>query len=1204
MQLLINSVEVKTFKITVRNETGGKFEAVANKLTAYIPIDSSVNVKDTVEVLDNGRYVFRGFVDSIEKSNDIMLVLTARDFASVLIDKDVPNKTYINKSPEYIIQDLCADGGYPGSLSLMNTGIVFPVFKTSEGSIWENIQNVVKQTAGRLNVLPDGTLYYIAFASSSYTPVVTPEKELNASQLLDIKNEVDSTELINKVNISFAEFEFVDDSIVWKNVTDIEGNGILNDENEVSWDVGLVLAETHKFDGSNITLKHVPVNSIIAVYNDTQETKITDFTIVDASKGIVRINSGASTDDSIRFIYRVDPPLVLQLKFENNTGKNGEVVAVQNPVLSYTVSGTTPTLSLDTEPDKTLYPDADAVLTIDGFDSTTRIHNLEVHATVILKRERKIVDVDETSVQTYGRKEESFEFVGITETLAKKIGDYILKRYANPYKKLTIKIPYDETLQLYDVISVREESWTNTVANFEIVGLDISETTQGKYMTLQLEEYPADWSFGTGTPNTVITKFEQKTILSNNKVAKLLIWYAYPSNINGTYDNQRAGKIFSQYDLVVFPAGLELSTHPDHDNAVEIIKYIKQYSPTTRIFGYIPTGNRGGIDTCYTVDEIYSRAKKWKDLGVHGIFLDEFGFDYGNDRTRQNDILDAVHSLGLIAFVNAWNPDDVFGGTPTIHWLNGIDWYLLESFGSVADGTNWYWVSSADVFYRAWQVKYQYSDFNIKVAGVATANTDEEAETVYKIMYAISTAYGIDAFNVEKAYYYAIDVNLLSIPKLPDYAGNYKGNPEPFAETTNWTLSSGTVLTGCERRYGKSAVGDYDFVWYDATPEPVYIFLSNFFEYDKEKGSLDLFTNTGKIIKAISGNSFTEIDGGKITTGIIKGHYDTTKIDLNNDLIDVANGTVKIGKQVLDDNTDGISINNGKIQIKNSNNSKTLIGADGIRQIYNISLIDQLDSTRGLSIPIYIPQNTDGTGVTNGTARIIVNVEKYRAFSKSALDGGSYSKTQTSQNAVAPWEMLQIETGYGFRTDVAQTILTNSSGGTRTTNTGGSHNHGGSTGTSSAGTVPSGSTGFINGGSPDTDHTHSLVTANTVHTHDISRSGAHTHDVDISHAHTIDVLQINNHKHLVTLYLSNLQHTHDVTISIPAHSHNLQYGIYESTATATVTIKKGTTTIGTVTTGNKGDFANIAVNDGDVISITADNLARVQVYIFVEYYLK
>jgi hypothetical protein len=415
------------------------------------------------------------------------------------------------------------------------------------------------------------------------------------------------------------------------------------------------------------------------------------------------------------------------------------------------------------------------------------------------------------------------------------------------------------------------------------------------------------------------TKAEVNNLLTNkanHRVAKLLIFYAYPSSINSTYDNQRAGAIFSQYDLVVFPENAEQPTHLDHYNLVEIIKYIKQYNPFTKMFGYIPTGNRAGIDKCYTVDEIYSKAQKWKDLGVHGIFLDEFGFDYNNDRTRQNDILDVVHSLGLIAFVNAWNPDDVFGGTTTIHWLNGIDWYLLESFGSVADGTNWYWVSSADVFYRAWQVKYQYSDFNINVAGVATVNTDDQAETVYKIMYVISTAYGIDAFNVAKAYYYALDVNLLNIPTLPDYAGNYKGNHEPYAETTNWTLSSGTVLTGCERRYGKSAVGDYEFVWHDATPEPVYIFLSNFFEYDKEKGSLDLFTNAGKIIKAISGNSFTEIDGGKITTGIIKGHYDTTKIDLNNDIIDVGNGLVKAGKGVLSNGGNGIRINADNLEVE------------------------------------------------------------------------------------------------------------------------------------------------------------------------------------------------------------------------------------------------------------------------------------------------
>jgi hypothetical protein len=238
-------------------------------------------------------------------------------------------------------------------------------------------------------------------------------------------------------------------------------------------------------------------------------------------------------------------------------------------------------------------------------------------------------------------------------------------------------------------------------------------------------------------------------------------------------------------------------------------------------------------------------------------------------------------------------------------------------------------------------------------------------------------------------------------------------------------------------------------------------------------------------------------------------------------------------------------------------------------------LIDQLDSTRGLSIPIYIPQNTDGTGVTNGTARIIVNVEKYRAYSKGTASGGNSTQT-TSTVWNSTGNYLNTTTGEAAESQVITSSNSHYHGdGSLTTNLTGSHDHlyyG----------IPTGSQGLTsNAGS----HSH-IVSGNT-------SSSSHTHSIDAA-----DIA--GSHYHNIDRYW--LRHSH--AVDIPSHSHGLSYGIYESTATATITIKKGATTIGTVTTGNKGDFANIAVNDGDVISLTANNLARVQVYIFVEYYLR
>jgi hypothetical protein len=298
---------------------------------------------------------------------------------------------------------------------------------------------------------------------------------------------------------------------------------------------------------------------------------------------------------------------------------------------------------------------------------------------------------------------------------------------------------------------------------------------------------------------------------------------------------------------------------------------------------------------------------------------------------------------------------------------------------------------------------------------------------------------------------------------------------------------------------------------------------------------------------------------------------DKGQIRVNSGGIDI----VKIGESVLDDSSDGIAIFNGKLQIKNSDNSKTLIGASGIRQIYNISLVDQLDSTHGLDIPIYIPQNTDGTSVSSGTARIIVKVEKYRAYSKGTASGGSSAPT-TSTVWNSSGDYLNTTTGEAAEPQVITSANSHYHGdGSLTTNLTGSHDH-------SYYGIPTGSQGLTGDAG---SHSH-IVSGNT-------SSSSHTHSIDAA-----DIAS--SHYHEIDKYW--LRHSH--TVSIPSHTHGLSYGIYESSATATVTIKKGSTTIGTVTTGNKGNFSNVSVSDGDIISITANNLARVQVYIFVEYYLR
>jgi hypothetical protein len=74
---------------------------------------------------------------------------------------------------------------------------------------------------------------------------------------------------------------------------------------------------------------------------------------------------------------------------------------------------------------------------------------------------------------------------------------------------------------------------------------------------------------------------------------------------------------------------------------------------------------------------------------VAGIFLDQFGYDFGLTREIQREIIWCVHEKnnGLKAFVNAWNPDDAFSPAVNANNPNGLttrldnrDIYLAESF--------------------------------------------------------------------------------------------------------------------------------------------------------------------------------------------------------------------------------------------------------------------------------------------------------------------------------------------------------------------------------------------------------------------------------------------------------------------------------------------------------------------------------------------
>jgi hypothetical protein len=165
-------------------------------------------------------------------------------------------------------------------------------------------------------------------------------------------------------------------------------------------------------------------------------------------------------------------------------------------------------------------------------------------------------------------------------------------------------------------------------------------------------------------------------------------YYGQPEYVNAAAgDTTAATQVFKDYGfLLLGGGGLEQSTHIDHAATQIIISNLAAYG--TRVYGYIDLCVMGGT-TCSNLplSTIYANADLWKAMGVAGIFLDQVGYDYNVSRDRLNSAVDYVHSLGLSAFVNPWNPDDVFSSdtnalnpnaTPT--HLDDRDYSLHESF--------------------------------------------------------------------------------------------------------------------------------------------------------------------------------------------------------------------------------------------------------------------------------------------------------------------------------------------------------------------------------------------------------------------------------------------------------------------------------------------------------------------------------------------
>lgn len=236
----------------------------------------------------------------------------------------------------------------------------------------------------------------------------------------------------------------------------------------------------------------------------------------------------------------------------------------------------------------------------------------------------------------------------------------------------------------------------------------------------------------------------------------LLIYYGWMNSFNSAtngWDNEKVAQEMAKYGIVVLGDGLANTSHGDYSNTSTIIPRIKVLNPNTKIFGYV------------TVDQSLStfedEVDEWEALEVHGIFMDEAGYDYGRTRSEFNDRVDYVHdqTYANICFANAWNMDHIIGTTndtsypnstynssTTASNLSSDDWYLLESFAVNTQDYTGDYASKSDWSSRGSKAINHRNTYGINLAAVNKIEDGDTNETsLFNFCFASSLMFSLDA---------------------------------------------------------------------------------------------------------------------------------------------------------------------------------------------------------------------------------------------------------------------------------------------------------------------------------------------------------------------------------------------------------------------------------------------------------------------------
>lgn len=237
----------------------------------------------------------------------------------------------------------------------------------------------------------------------------------------------------------------------------------------------------------------------------------------------------------------------------------------------------------------------------------------------------------------------------------------------------------------------------------------------------------------------------------------LLIYYGYPNSFNSAsngWNNENVAIDMAHYDVVILGNGVANPVHPDYSNTQTITARLKTIKPDMIIFGYV-TANQ-------SLANFQTAVNEWDTLQVHGIFIDEAGYDFGVSRDDLNARIQHVRSktYAVISMVNSWNMDHIIGTendpsypnttyNPDLHasLLDDRDYYLLESFvvNTTSYSGNDGYATGSDFYIRGNKAIDHSVEYGIKLASVNMINNDNSSgQDLANFSYRAAVAYGLE----------------------------------------------------------------------------------------------------------------------------------------------------------------------------------------------------------------------------------------------------------------------------------------------------------------------------------------------------------------------------------------------------------------------------------------------------------------------------